>query len=1510
MVQRTVNLRVLIVTVIAGGLLLGGIYFLHEWQVTRTAKGLKVLADAQEQKSEWQKAAGYLDRYLRLKPQDAAAASRLALTYARGAEFPTEKQRAVTLHYRALAAEQVEQEWELRSGLAALLLELGRFAEAENVARNLVSTRPDDPEACRVLALALARQRADGSLAKADLKALGILRAIEKARQLNPADVKVAAALASAYREWPDVVAAEYPQQTAIDREQRADATIDQLVRDSPQEGPIFLARYLYRTKYGRPDASRDLDEAVRLAPDNVEVLLTAGLQALEEAQRLGRDPTSAAAAKPIVEKAKAFLERLVAVPADQRPPAAYVSLGDCLLAMSEGDSALKVWRDGLKQYRQPTVQITFHAKIAETLLNTSRADAAKEPLDQIDTLVKNLGTSVPRDYKLAIDRERELRLAKWHMQRGELGDAIPKLRSVILRQPQGDTRIEATLQSWLLLGAIQFSLGESRDAATAYDEAAKLAPTMQQTRLVAARAYLMAGQPRLAAERAEQALAIAKTGDAWLTLASAEFQQQVSLPLADRNWNRFQQAMQTLEQEKSQLGDNAPWRIDFLRIDYLMAEARAAGRPDEGIAQATQVLKGAEAAHASHKAFWLQVCLAYQNLGATADADRSLGELRRAGASAAELAVVGARLASLRQDQTGAERILEDAAKSVSVQEHQALRAELLRVALASKDLPKVRSILMEDHRRQPKDLSVIRRLAELDLDERNLPAVAEWARKAEQEGGVPGQVLAQYLQAWRMYLDPAAKPEERLTKAMHELEQVVLARPNWAEAAALKGLVALRLGRTTEAVTDLERAVSLGDRRLFVYEQLIGLLESLNRWSDVELYLSRLEGELPKTQRLAELASVQELRQEQPQNAVEIARQSVAQRPNDPLAHLWLGRMLMLVNDADEAEQCLERAVALAPTDPRVWSGLLGLHARTKDRTKSEQVLTRLAQNAKLDPTQRSFLLAQGYEMLGQHEAAKRQYGDVASRSPQDLGVQLRIAEFYLKSDPQEAERILRKALQIDKTSTTAKRMLAVALASQGEKGLEEAQTLLSEAGADGTIAQEDQRIRALLLVQQGGVTNLERAAKIMEGLVENKLAPAASDRQFLAQLYERQAQVIDDGALETEKWKAAERQLELAADGDSVPPASIAAVIQFLARHDRKDEAAVWLDKLEAAVERLPKQSPDMVALVTQMQVLVGATERSEKWLALLENDETNGLRPLALRVQIEVQRNAETDVESLIEPRAAELLAATSRMTEQAPLFTGIGDLYTSLKKYPQAERWYRKLIAVAPDQYPLLVGALARQGRLAEAIAQCEEAAKIDATSRPAMVLAAALTESSPKEQDFKQAEPLLSAAIAKFPSDVGLLYAATLVRLMQGKHDDAAALYRKILAANPRFVPALNNLAMLLAEQPAQQLEALRLIDKAIEIVGKDPGLMDTKGAILVYSGKSAEAVPLLVSATRDDNADPRHHFHLAVAYRDQGKLDEAKTQLKIALERKLESQLLMPNDQRLLTEVRAVLAL
>ena len=179
-----------------------------------------------------------------------------------------------------------------------------------------------------------------------------------------------------------------------------------------------------------------------------------------------------------------------------------------------------------------------------------------------------------------------------------------------------------------------------------------------------------------------------------------------------------------------------------------------------------------------------------------------------------------------------------------------------------------------------------------------------------------------------------------------------------------------------------------------------------------------------------------------------------------------------------------------------------------------------------------------------------------------------------------------------------------------------------------------------------------------------------------------------------------------------------------------------------------------------------------------------------------------------------------------------------------------------------------------------------------------------------KQLRNKRAKPLLADAAQRHASNEQLLYAVALIAILQNENPAAEAMLRRVIELNPRNVPALNNLALVASEIPAQREEALRLIDQALVVAGPNAGLLDTKGTILVYSGRSAQAVTLLESAIQGKDVDPRHHFHLALAYHDTGRAEEAKTQMQLALDRELMAQVLTATDRKLLANLLDALQL
>jgi Flp pilus assembly protein TadD len=139
---------------------------------------------------------------------------------------------------------------------------------------------------------------------------------------------------------------------------------------------------------------------------------------------------------------------------------------------------------------------------------------------------------------------------------------------------------------------------------------------------------------------------------------------------------------------------------------------------------------------------------------------------------------------------------------------------------------------------------------------------------------------------------------------------------------------------------------------------------------------------------------------------------------------------------------------------------------------------------------------------------------------------------------------------------------------------------------------------------------------------------------------------------------------------------------------------------------------------------------------------------------------------------------------------------------------------------------------------------------------------------------------------------------------LQQRLKDAADLYQEVLKLRPKDVVTMNNLATVLAEQPNGSREGMRYVEQAIALVGPQPGLLDTKGMLLVFADKAEEAVPLLEMATAAPNADPRYYFHLAVAYLRTGDIEKARSSLKRAYDGDLTGQILTPGDKKLLAEL------
>lgn len=126
----------------------------------------------------------------------------------------------------------------------------------------------------------------------------------------------------------------------------------------------------------------------------------------------------------------------------------------------------------------------------------------------------------------------------------------------------------------------------------------------------------------------------------------------------------------------------------------------------------------------------------------------------------------------------------------------------------------------------------------------------------------------------------------------------------------------------------------------------------------------------------------------------------------------------------------------------------------------------------------------------------------------------------------------------------------------------------------------------------------------------------------------------------------------------------------------------------------------------------------------------------------------------------------------------------------------------------------------------------------------------------------------------------------------QNKPTDARALYEKVLAKYPLFVPATRSLAFLYAQPPADEQKAYDYAMKARPVYPDDTRLTRTLGILCYRRGDYARASQLLQQSSATPNKDGELLYYLGMAHYQLKQKTQSKTELQAALSLNLESKL------------------
>ena len=1270
---------------------------------------------------------------------------------------------------------------------------------------------------------------------KAERSAERVFQALLAANRAAPGDPAVAIRLARFYRQT-------LGQPEASERQKLADDVMNALVESSENKIEAFVSRHAYRVEFDLPGAADDLERAVAadVGESDPTVALAAGRAAMQEK----RWPA-----------AQRHFERAC----ELRPQRAegYLLLGQVHQAQGDAAQALKAWQRGLDATGGD--DLNLQAQIAAAQIAAGRHGEVAPALERMEKQIAWLfGPEQTAWYSVLYALRADVALAH-----GQDSQAIPLLRRILsLRKGDAVSESKAASDSrvYAQLGDCYARLRSWDQAAAAYQNAADLQPRNAAPRLTAGRLWEQAGWLEEAARQYEQAVTIAPDDfSARAALADVTLRRQLLLPAASRDWRPFNDSLAAARQI-----DPESALVRLLAAESLLAQER----PD----QAAELFRAAEGAALDAPELAGRLAFDYERMGASGRADAVVERMRSAFGESAGLALIRARLlVRRRQEAKGAEELLHSLSR-VAPQQRGDLRYQLALLHAGRNDVAAARAELAQMSAESPGDPRPIQLSIELDLQAGRLPDARE--RIARLQALEQGREDA----GWRYYLGQTliaeafeseqARTRKPLVDRAGELAQELEAlRPRWAPAYLLKARLALAKAKPDEgkAIQAYAQALRLGERRSAVYQELVSLLFKQNRIAEADAYLEQLRQMQGIPPSLVAMAVAADVWEGNLPRAIETARRDLEQRPRDAFAHLRLGQLLALADSNEpasharsiEAEAELKRARDLAPDDPRGWSALLSFYRQAGQVEPARGLLAEVERAGALAEADRPFFLAQGFALLGDRETAAAHYRRAADAAADRPAVLIQAAQFFWRSEPARAERYLRQAAHAGQERASANRLLALFLASRGrdQRDLDEAWKLVESNPAGDEWDAADRRLKAMLRLQQGGAESREQARQALQAIVADASQTTAADHLLLARLYEAQSQ-----------FDKAREQLAALADRQQSDPNSLAVYADYLLRISGGQTES--LDKAGKLLDQLANLEPEAAHF--------RSFALRARWLGLLRR-------------------------ESEVPEIGRQLLAGSKAPADRpalAALTVQVAAVYASLGLAADAEGGYRNALKLDESQYSPFAIWLAGQDRAAEAVELCLAQAQADGSSRPAIALAAALTAVRSLPENRGRAEQLIEHAMRLHPSDRELLFTVAAMRSMHGDNDGAIELLRLALKLAPNDAAALNNLAIVLCETPAGGDEALKCIDRALETVGHQPDLLDTKGWVLLRQRREAQAEALFRDALFRAPGNPKFRFHLALCLSAQGDAGAAQEAIEQAERDGLAAELLTPAER------------
>jgi len=561
---------------------------------------------------------------------------------------------------------------------------------------------------------------------------------------------------------------------------------------------------------------------------------------------------------------------------------------------------------------------------------------------------------------------------------------------------------------------------------------------------------------------------------------------------------------------------------------------------------------------------------------------------------------------------------------------------------------------------------------------------------------------------------------------------------------------------------------------------------------------------------------------------DAEAVYRELVTLKPKNMGYRIILTQFYSKIGEHDKAESTLKEIIKAEPLNPN-YRILMARFLMSQKRAGEAETVLKEAVMQEKEGTAALFSLGDFYIQWRKPELALATYQKIVDKdikAPDALRAKNQMAKihFSLKNYTQ-AEELLNSILKDNPGDLQAHSLMGelAMVRGDGPRAVSEFRTLIG--------ANPDFALGYLKLAQAHLLTNDTNLAKDNLQKCLNLKPDFIQARRSLAKIYEREGSYIQ---AESELMGILEKH-----------PKNIATLADLGDLAARKGEIVEAEDYYTKIITHYPKNP------LGHYKLGILKARQKKYGQALTAFEKARSIAPdrrdlFTAQIQTLIRMDKVDTAVALCEKQLSE-------SPNDVFVHNILGEIYLKNKAYAKALKAFNKAIDLAPNSfipYRNLAGTYMVQGKTEEAIKQLEERLRENPENvRPAFLIGV----------------------------------------LSENNNDTHTAIshYRMVIEKEPNFIPAVNNLAFLIADKGGSKKElkeALQLALKAVHHSPNDLNVNDTLGWVYFRMGEYEKANGPFQKLLDEEADNPVFNYHLGMLFYKQGRGAEARELLKKAL--------------------------